>query len=376
MHVEFRQQTYSWSLAELALTIGLVEVGGLWTTVAWVVAMAALLSVQGTYSPAKVLFNLALAVLHGTVAVAVLLVLPPVVVTEPLGWISLILAVLVANLVGALAFSVAVIGTSGYPGPQLWREQLVPIAVVSPVVVSVGIMVLLLSTLSSWAWVLVLPVLTVVGPALPSVRPGGPRGQQRRARLRLRAAGGAGLPGRGRHAADRRGRPGAAQRGARGALAAALPRRGAAAGRLLRERRRLVRRPGRLRRRLPPARGLLRRPAAGLAGAGRRGGGAGARPPRGLRPARRAGHDRGGGAGLPRGVRPPQRDRLVRRQRPGRAGLDAHPRQRGHPAPAAAHPDPLRRRPRPAHRAAQPSAPGRRDRPAAHRRPGRARGPG
>ena len=163
MHVEFRQQTYSWSLAELALTIGLVEVGGLWTTVAWVVAMAALLSVQGTYSPAKVLFNLALAVLHATVAVAVLLVLPPVVVTEPLGWISLILAVLVANLVGALAFSVAVIGTSGYPGTQLWREQLVPIAVVSPVVVSVGIMVLLLSTLSSWAWVLVLPMLTVVG---------------------------------------------------------------------------------------------------------------------------------------------------------------------------------------------------------------------
>ena len=43
---------------------------------AWVVAMASLLSVQGTYSPAKVLFNLALAVLHGTVAVAVLLVLP------------------------------------------------------------------------------------------------------------------------------------------------------------------------------------------------------------------------------------------------------------------------------------------------------------
>jgi diguanylate cyclase (GGDEF)-like protein len=163
MHVEFRQQTYSWSLAELALTIGLVEVGGLWTTLAWVVAMAALLSVQGTYSPAKVLANLALAVLHATVAVTVLLVLPDVVITEPLGWVSLILAVLVANLVGALAFSVAVIGTSGYPGPQLWREQLVPIAVVSPVVVSVGIMVLLLSTLSSWAWVLVVPVLTVVG---------------------------------------------------------------------------------------------------------------------------------------------------------------------------------------------------------------------
>ena len=34
MHVEFRRQTYSWSLAELALTIALVEVGGVWATVA------------------------------------------------------------------------------------------------------------------------------------------------------------------------------------------------------------------------------------------------------------------------------------------------------------------------------------------------------
>lgn len=163
MHVEFRQQTYSWSLAELALTIGLVEVGGLWVTLAWVSAMAVLLAVQGTYSPAKVVFNLALAVIHGTVAAAVLQALPDVRITEPLGWFSLILAVLVADLAGAFAFSVAIIGTSGYPGPQLWREQLVPIAVVSPVVVSVGIMVLLLSTFSSWAWVLVVPVLSVIG---------------------------------------------------------------------------------------------------------------------------------------------------------------------------------------------------------------------
>ena len=43
------------------------------------------------------------------------------------------------------------------------REQLLPIAVVSPIVVSVGIMALLLSAQSPWAWVLIVPVLTVVG---------------------------------------------------------------------------------------------------------------------------------------------------------------------------------------------------------------------
>ena len=94
---------------------------------------------------------------------AVLQALPPVDITEPLGWLSLVLAVLVANVVVALMISGAIIGTAGYPGSQLWRQQLVPIAVVSPVVVSVGIIALLLASLSSWAWLLVVPVLTVVG---------------------------------------------------------------------------------------------------------------------------------------------------------------------------------------------------------------------
>jgi diguanylate cyclase (GGDEF)-like protein len=161
MHVEFRRQTYSWSLAELALTIALVEVGGLWATLTWVAALAVLLVVQ-SYSPAKAVFNLAMALLHGSVAVTVLGALPEAPITQPLAWLNLVLAVLVANLVVAVMITIAIIGTAGYPGVQLWREQLVPIAVVSPVVVSVGIIALLLASLSNWAWVLVLPVLSAV----------------------------------------------------------------------------------------------------------------------------------------------------------------------------------------------------------------------
>ena len=163
MHVEFRQQTYSWSLAELALTIALVEVGGLWATVAWVLALAILLTVQA-YSPAKVVFNLAMPLVHvlrrrrrppGTAAGrhhrAAGLAQPRA--RHPRR----------QPVVGALMISGAIIGTAGYPGPQLWRQQLVPIAVVSPVVVSVGIIALLLSSLSAWAWLLIVPVLSVVG---------------------------------------------------------------------------------------------------------------------------------------------------------------------------------------------------------------------
>ena len=316
--------------------------------------------------------------LHGSVAVAVLQALPPVDITEPLGWLSLVLAILVANVVVALMISGAIIGTAGYPGSQLWRQQLVPIAVVSPVVVSVGIIALLLASLSSWAWLLVVPVLHRRRTAVPAVREGLPRRQQRRARLRLRPPRGAGLPGRGRHRADRRRRSGSCSTPS-GWRSGCRP--------YLDEEPRLVVSaengavwydgPG------DPDDVFRRRAVASdegpllvsLARADDEEAAA-PRPPRGLRPAGCAGDDRGRRAGLPRGLRPPQRHRLLRRQRPGRPGLDAHPRQRGHPAPAAAHPDPLRRRPRPADRAAQPPAPGRRDRPAPRRRTRSAPAPG
>ena len=117
MHVEFRRQTYGWSLAELALAVALVEVGGLWATLAWVVALSGLLVVQ-SYSPAKAVFNVAMAVLHGSVAVAVLQLFPAVPLTEPEAWFPLILAVLCANLVVALMLTGAIIGTAGYRDPS------------------------------------------------------------------------------------------------------------------------------------------------------------------------------------------------------------------------------------------------------------------
>jgi diguanylate cyclase (GGDEF)-like protein len=162
MHVEFRRQTYSWSLAEIALTIGLVELGGLWATLAWCAGLGALMVIQA-YSPPKFIFNISVALLHGSVAVAVLHVLPHVPFTDPLRWFELILAVLVSDLVGAVMVTIAIISTAGYPGAQIWRDQLVPIAIVSPVVVSVGIIALLLSSLSPWGWLLIVPVLSVVG---------------------------------------------------------------------------------------------------------------------------------------------------------------------------------------------------------------------
>ena len=91
------------------------------------------------YPPPKFVFNLAPTLLHASVAVAVLQALPAAPLTSPLRWFELILAVLVADLAGALMVSRRDHQhRRAIQGPQMWRDQLVPIAVVSPVVVSVG----------------------------------------------------------------------------------------------------------------------------------------------------------------------------------------------------------------------------------------------
>ena len=322
------------------------------------------------FPPAKVVFNLAMALLEARVAVAVLQLLPDGAHHRAAG-----LAQPDPRRPRGQPRGRAADRRrdhrhgQGYPGPQLWREQLLPIAVVVPGRRSRRRRSRCCSSaLTAWAWLLIAPAARRSWACCSAASARSP------ARARASSGSTTSPAGSSRSPPDEAGTrqivaggARAAQRRAGGAVAAALPRRGAAAGRRRRERRGLVRRPGRPRRRLPPARGRPRAdgPVLVSAGARRRGGGGRPRPPRGRRPARRAGHDRRRRARLPRGLRPAQRHRLLRRQRPRRAGLDAHPRQRGHPPAAAAHPDPLRRRPRPAHRPAQPAAAGRRDRRAA-----------
>ena len=303
---------------------------------------------------------------------------PPVAVTEPPGWLSLILAVLVANLVGALAdHRRRSSARPGYPGPQLWREQLVPIAVVSPVVVvgrdhrpAAG------RRSAPWAWLL------VAAPARPS-SPCSSGGSAQVAREGHSVERVYDFARRVEQVSPTRPAPG---RSSRPSGNCSTPSGWRSGCRPTSTRSRAWSSPPRTARSGTTARATPTTSSAGARSA----------PPtaRCWSPLARADDeeaaalarrgvsdllgapviDRRGRAGLPRGLRPAQRHRLLRRQRPGRAGLDAHPRQRRDPAPAAAHPDPLRRRPRPADRAAQPAAAGRRDRPAAHRRPGRRAG--
>jgi diguanylate cyclase (GGDEF)-like protein len=161
LHIELRRQTFTWSVNELALTVALVAVGGFWAAVARVLALGLVLLYQ-RYNPVKAVFNIASAVTETAVAVLVLSAFPAVSSAEPLSWIGLLLAVLAADLTGAVRVAGAIAVTGGYPGRGLWAELLVPIGVIGPLAVAAGLVATLLVSVTGWAWVLIVPVVLAV----------------------------------------------------------------------------------------------------------------------------------------------------------------------------------------------------------------------
>lgn len=154
--VEFRDQTISLSPTEIAVVIGLVEVGGVWTAAARAVAVVSVL-LWRSWPPPKIVFNIALSVAEVCVALVVLRLLPPLQIEEPLSWLSLVLAVLATGLVSMVGVSYAVALTDGWPG---WRLPLAaaPNLVLGPLSVVVGVIALLLTRQTSWTWALIVPL--------------------------------------------------------------------------------------------------------------------------------------------------------------------------------------------------------------------------
>jgi diguanylate cyclase (GGDEF)-like protein len=155
---EFRKQTFQWSGSELALVVALVMIGGAWAAAARAVAVAAVLVVQG-FPRAKVVFNAAIAVVEVVVAVSVLGLLSTDDLTAPSTWIAYVVAILAGNVVGALLIAAAITAAQGYPGRLLWTRLFVPVAVVSPLAVVIGLAVLLLASVTAWVWLLIAPII-------------------------------------------------------------------------------------------------------------------------------------------------------------------------------------------------------------------------
>jgi diguanylate cyclase (GGDEF)-like protein len=162
LQFEFRKQSFQWSASELALVIALVVLGGAWAAVIRGVAVGAVLLVQGC-PRAKIPFNVAIAVTEVVVAVSVLGLLPDLDLAAPATWLAYVVAVMLGNGVGALLIAGAITSTQGYPGRLLWTRLFVPVAVVSPLSVVIGLSVLLLVQVTPWSVLLILPLIVALG---------------------------------------------------------------------------------------------------------------------------------------------------------------------------------------------------------------------
>src|SRR3712207_2816313 len=157
VHIEFRHQSFVNSASELAFVIALLEIGGFWTAVTRAAAVGVVLGVQ-RFSRAKLVFNVAVAVIDSAVAVAVLGLLPVGDITEPATWVSCLVAVFAANVVAATMVAGAIVLTQGYPGPAMWTSLFTPVVVVSPVAALVGLAVLMLLHTTVWSLVIIVPL--------------------------------------------------------------------------------------------------------------------------------------------------------------------------------------------------------------------------
>jgi diguanylate cyclase (GGDEF)-like protein len=155
---EFRRHGFSCSASELAFLIALVELGATWTVLIRAAGFGTVLVIQ-RFSAPKILFNVAVAAIEVCVAFAVLRVLPPDGITEPTTWISYLLAIVTATSVGALLIAGAVVATQGYPGRTLWTSLFIPVLLVGPASVLVGLLILVLVDATAWAWLLIAPLL-------------------------------------------------------------------------------------------------------------------------------------------------------------------------------------------------------------------------
>ncbi len=160
--IEVRSHTFQCSGSETVLVLALVEVGGLWTAFAWAAALTVLYARQRLALP-KTVFNVAVSVVQVGVAVLLLEVLPVGSLTDPVTWFCYLLAVLPAAAVGTLLIVGAITLTQGYPGHAMLTQLFVPALVVYPVSVVVGLVTALLVDRTAWAWLLLVPVLLVLG---------------------------------------------------------------------------------------------------------------------------------------------------------------------------------------------------------------------
>lgn len=161
LHLEFGRQTWVFSFMDLVLVVGLLEIGPFWTAVARTASLLVVLLYQ-RYSPNKVVFNLASGVVEVAIAAVVLSLFPAVDIAAPLSWLALLLALIAGGAAGTLLVALAIALTAHAPGREFWRASFGPGLSLPFLGVGIGIVVLLLLEQTTWALVVVLPLVGAV----------------------------------------------------------------------------------------------------------------------------------------------------------------------------------------------------------------------
>ena len=160
---EFRKQSFSWSPSELAFVMALVAVGGAWTAVARAAAVGDRRWPCRAIPRPKAAFNVGVVVLEVCAAVGVLRLLPPGDISEPPTWLVYLLAVARRQLPGRAADRRRHLRHAGLPRPRRSGRRCSSRCCSSArSSVLVGLAVLLLVSVTAWAWLLITPLLVAL----------------------------------------------------------------------------------------------------------------------------------------------------------------------------------------------------------------------
>lgn len=113
-HIEVRRQTFSLSLSEAPLVVGLALVAPPVLLVSRLAASVLIYGYRRT-APVKAAFNLALAAAETGIAVQVAAAISPVPAHQPGGWLAAVAGILVADFASAVWVTIAVTATQGRP---------------------------------------------------------------------------------------------------------------------------------------------------------------------------------------------------------------------------------------------------------------------
>ncbi len=150
LNIEFRKQTFSISLSEIPLVVGLFLVDPALLVGVRVLALVVVLAVRRS-SPVKVVFNAALAAAEVVVAEAIFTAFGGGDVTHPLAWLAVLAAVVAGSAVAVCSIQLAIRLAQG---PQKLDGMLGRLALAPAIAISngvAGLIILLVLEVSGWA---------------------------------------------------------------------------------------------------------------------------------------------------------------------------------------------------------------------------------